>query len=127
VVLRQRRLQRMVTVYPGRYTTSIDGPFVVFLIGFRINRLLAVRKWLSVANAMGPMLRELYASPSLGFLSAQTSVYWRGVMVTQYWRSFDDLLAYAQSRDAGHLPAWIAFNQSVGSDGTSASGTRPIK
>jgi hypothetical protein len=108
----------MVTVYSGRYTTSIDGPFVVFLIGFRIIRLLAVRKWLSVAKAMGPMLRELYANPSLGFLSAQTSVYWRGVMVTQYWRSFDDLLAYAQSRDAGHLPAWIAFNQSVGSDGT---------
>ena len=35
----------MVTVYAGRYTTSIDGPFVAFLIGFRINRLLAVRKW----------------------------------------------------------------------------------
>jgi hypothetical protein len=107
----------MVTVYPGRYTTSIDGPFVVFLIGFRINRPLAVRKWLPVAKAMGPMLRELYANPSLGFLSAHTSVYWRGVMVTQYWRSFDDLVAYAQSRDAVHLPAWKAFNQSVGSDG----------
>jgi hypothetical protein len=108
----------MVTVYPGRYTTSIDGPFVVFLIGFRINRPLAVRKWLPVAKAMGPMLRELYANPSLGFLSSHTSVYWRGVMVTQYWRSFDDLVAYAQSRDAVHLPAWKAFNQSVGSDGT---------
>jgi len=108
----------MHTVYAGRYTTSIDGPFVVFLIGFRVNRLLAVRKWLPVAKAMGPMLRELYANPSLGFLSAHTSVYWRGAMVTQYWRSFDDLVAYAQSRDTVHRPAWIAFNQSVGSDGT---------
>jgi hypothetical protein len=107
----------MVTVYGGRYTTSIDGPFVVFLIGFRINRLLAVCKWLPLAKAMGPMLGELYANPSLGFLSAHTSVYWRGVMVTQYWRSFDDLVAYAQSRDAVHLPAWTAFNQSIGSDG----------
>ena len=108
----------MVTVYPGRYTTSIEGTFVVFLIGFRINRLFAVRKWLPVVKAMSPMLRELYANPSLGFLSAHTSVYWRGGMVTQYWRSFDDLVAYAQSRDAAHLPAWKAFNQSVGSDGT---------
>lgn len=105
-------------VHPGRYTTSIGGAFVVFLIGFRINRLLAVRQWLPVARAMGPMLRELHANRSLGLLSAHTSVYWRGAMVTQYWRSFDDLIRYAQSRDAAHLPAWKAFNQSVGSDGT---------
>jgi Domain of unknown function (DUF4188) len=105
-------------LYPGRYTASIEGPFVVFLIGFRINRLLAVRKWLPVGKAMGPMLEELYANPSLGFLGAHTSLYWRGVMVTQYWRSFEHLVAYAQSRDAAHLPAWKAFNQSIGSDGT---------
>jgi len=35
------------------------------------------------------LLRELYANPSLGFLSAHASVYWRGAMVIQYWRSFD--------------------------------------
>ncbi len=105
-------------LYPGRYSTSIEGPFVIFLIGFRINRILAIRKWLPVAKAMGPMLNELYANPSLGLLAAHTSLYWRGIMVTQYWRSFDHLVAYAQSRDARHLPAWKAFNQSIGSDGT---------
>jgi hypothetical protein len=108
----------MVTLHPGRHTAVIEGSFVVFLIGFRVNRLRAVRKWLPVAKAMGPMLKELYANPSLGFLAAHSSVYWRGVMVTQYWRSFDQLVAYAQSRDSVHLPAWKAFNQSVGSDGT---------
>jgi hypothetical protein len=108
----------MTTSYAGRYTTSIDGPFVVFLIGFRINRLLSVGKWLPVARAMPPMLNELAANPSLGLLAAHLSVYWRGAMVTQYWRSFDHLVAYAQARDAAHLPAWKAFNQSVGSDGT---------
>jgi hypothetical protein len=108
----------MPNIYSGRFTTSIEGPFVVFLIGFRINRLLAIGKWLPVAKAMGPMLKELYANPSLGLLAAYSSVYWRGVMVTQYWRSFDHLVAYAQSRDASHLPAWKAFNQSIGSDGT---------
>ena len=104
--------------YPGRYTTSLKGPFVVFLIGFRINRLLAINKWLPVAKAMGPMLNELYANPSLGLLAAHSSLYWRGVMVTQYWRSFDHLVDYAQSRNATHLPAWKTFNQSIGSDGT---------
>jgi hypothetical protein len=108
----------MPALFAGRYSTRIEGPFVVFLIGFRINRLLAVNKWLPVGKAMGPMLKELYANPSLGLLAAHSSVYWRGVMVTQYWRSFDHLVAYAQSRDAVHLPAWKAFNQSVGSDGT---------
>ncbi|MBB5318456.1 hypothetical protein HDF09_003153 [Edaphobacter lichenicola] len=36
----------------------------------------------------------------------------------QYWRSFDQLVDYAQSRNAAHLPAWKAFNQSVGDDGS---------
>jgi hypothetical protein len=104
--------------FPGRFSTSIEGPFVVFLIGFRINRLFAIHKWMPVARAMGPMLQELYANPSLGMLAAHASVYWRGAMVTQYWRSFEHLVEYAQSRDAVHLPAWKAFNQSVGNDGT---------
>jgi hypothetical protein len=106
------------TVHPGRFTTCIEAPFVVFLIGMRINRLLAIHKWLPTAQAMGPMLRELYANPSLGFLGGFSSIYWRGVMVTQYWRSFDHLVTYAQSSNATHLPAWKVFNQRIGSDGT---------
>jgi Domain of unknown function (DUF4188) len=105
-------------VHAGRFTTRIEGPFVVFLIGMRINRFLAIHKWLPTAQAMGPMLRELYANPSLGFLGGFSSVYWRGVMVTQYWRSFDHLVTYAQSSNATHLPAWKTFNQRIGSDGT---------
>jgi hypothetical protein len=108
----------MPTIHPGRYTTRIEGPFVVFIIGFRINRLLAFGKWVPVAKAMPPMLKELYANPELGFLGAQSSIYWPGVMMVQYWRSFEHLVDYAQSRNAVHLPAWKAFNQSVGDDGT---------
>jgi hypothetical protein len=29
------------------------------------------------------MLGELYANPSLGLLAAYSSVYWRGIMLTQ--------------------------------------------
>lgn len=38
--------------------------------------------------------------------------------MVQYWRSMDQLMAYAASKQAAHLPAWKAFNQSVGTDGT---------
>jgi hypothetical protein len=108
----------MPIIHPGRFTTRIEGSFVIFLIGFRVNRLLAFNKWPLVAKAMPPMLRELYANPQLGFLAGHTSIYWRGVTMTQYWRSFDHLIAYAQQRDAAHLPAWKAFNQRIGNDGT---------
>ncbi|MBB5343691.1 DUF4188 domain-containing protein [Tunturibacter empetritectus] len=108
----------MPTIHAGRYSTRVEGPFVMFLIGFRINHPLAFNKWIPVAKAMGPMLQELYANPQLGFLGAQSSLYWPGVTMTQYWRSFDQLVDYAQSRNAAHLPAWKAFNQSVGDDGS---------
>jgi hypothetical protein len=85
-------VSRYAQLFPGRYSTSIDGPLVVFLIGVRINRLLAIGKRLPVAKAMGPMLKELNANPSPGLLAAYSSMYWRGIMVTQYRRSFDPLV-----------------------------------
>ena len=39
-------------------------------------------------------------------------------MMVQYWRSMDQLLAYAHNKQAQHLPAWKAFNQSIGTDGS---------
>jgi hypothetical protein len=99
-----------------RMTGRLDGEFVVFLIGMRINRWWKVHKWLRVAFAMPRMLRELMAKPELGFLGAET---WPGrtILVLQYWRSMDALLAYAKSRDATHLPAWRSFNKLIGTNG----------
>jgi len=42
----------MSSVFRGRYTAEIDGSFVVFIIGMRINRLWALHKWVPVALAM---------------------------------------------------------------------------
>jgi hypothetical protein len=108
----------MAQVVAARTSARIDGPFVVFLIGFRINRLWAFHKWVPVAKAMGPMIRELMANPESGFLHAETMLTWRGVAMLQYWRSFEQLHAYAHDRNATHLPAWAAFNRSVGTDGS---------
>jgi len=105
-------------VFSGRYTAQAEGPFVVFPIGMRINRLFALRRWTQVAAAMPPMIAELERNPALGLLHAEFFVYWRGLGVLQYWKSFDHLHAYAHARDAKHLPAWAEFNRRVGADGS---------
>ncbi len=49
----------MTTIIPKRITATIDGDFVVFLIGMRINKPWKIHKWLPVVRAMGKMLKEL--------------------------------------------------------------------
>ena len=107
----------MATIFPGRYTARSDEPFVVFLIGFRVNCWLAVRSWTCVAAAMGPMIAELKRQPELGLLHVEPFLYWRGVGMVQYWRSFEQLHAYAHARNAAHLPAWAEFNRRIGNNG----------
>ncbi|HSL00963.1 MAG TPA: DUF4188 domain-containing protein [Rubrobacteraceae bacterium] len=108
----------MTGVISGRYTAKMDEPFVVFVIGMRINRPFAVRKWLPTMRAMGPMLRELYEHPEKGFLGAEFFLYRWGPAILQYWRSFEDLERFARNPEDPHLPAWQRFNRTVGSDGS---------
>jgi hypothetical protein len=42
----------------------------------------------------------------------------RTTIMVQYWRSMEQLLAYAKNREAVHLPAWQAFNKAIGVDGS---------
>jgi GH15 family glucan-1,4-alpha-glucosidase len=99
-----------------RMTGKMDGDFVVFLIGMRVNRWWRVLQWFRVALAMPPMVKELEGNPELGFLGAETW-FGRTTLMLSYWRSMDDLMAYAKNRDAKHMPAWRAFNKFVGTNG----------
>jgi hypothetical protein len=108
----------MADIFNGRYTADIQGDFVVFLIGMRVNKLLAFRKWMPVASAMGPMLSTLYRHPEKGFLSGQTFLAWRTILLVQYWRSFEDLERFARHPIEPHLSAWRRFNQTIGGDGS---------
>ena len=101
----------MPAVVPGRWTARIEGDFVVFLIGMRINRLLAVHRWLPVTRAMPAMLAELRRQPELGLLHVEGYLGGRTLMSVQYWRSFEQLHAYAHAKDMAHVPAWAAFNR----------------
>ena len=106
----------MATAIRQRVSGSMDGDFVVFLIGMRINRWWKVHQWARVAMAMQRMLGELTARPELGFLGAE-SWFGRTTLMLQYWRSMEALFDYAKSRDSAHLPAWQAFNRLVGTGG----------
>ena len=99
-----------------RMTGQIKGSFVVFLIGMRINRFWKFHKWIPVAVAMPGMLKELSQKPESGFLGFQIL---GGIppVIIQYWKSFEDLEAYAKDRNGMHYPAWKAFNMKIKSNG----------
>ena len=100
----------MANVIPTRMTAEIEGDFVVFLIGMRINKPWKIHKWLPVFRAMAPMLKELEQHPESGFLGHIFGI----KVIVQYWRSFEHLEAYARTQDKLHWPAWVAFNKKVG-------------
>jgi len=89
----------------------------VFLIGMRINRLWKIWKWLPVVQAMMKMLKELAAHPELGMLAARGVPGLRSPSMLQYWKSSEHLRAYAHGASGIHLPAWQAFNKSIGTNG----------
>ena len=100
----------MAKVIAERMCAQIEGDFVVFLIGMRINKLWKVHKWLPVFLAMPRMLQELARKPESGFLGVQSA----GLTSVQYWRSFEALEKYARDADQAHWPAWVDFNRRVG-------------
>jgi Monooxygenase af470-like len=97
-----------------RIAAKIEGDFVVFIIGARINRPWKLVKYLWFVNTMPKMLAELAAKPESGFLGAETLGFATNV---QYWRSFEQLTAYARDRDQTHYPYWVKFNKEIGSNG----------
>ncbi|MBX9858964.1 MAG: DUF4188 domain-containing protein [Sphingomonas sp.] len=104
----------MADIIAGRMTANHSGDIAVFIIGMRVNRLLAVGKWLPVFRAMGAMLGELHCDLGSGFLAYEMC--WkspRQPVLIQYWESFDALEAYAADAGKAHRPAWTAFNRAT--------------
>jgi hypothetical protein len=95
----------------GRWTHEHRADLAVFLIGMRINRFHRPDAWGPVLAAMAGMVRELAEDPGSGYLGSRMTFGWRGGQLVQYWRSSEDLIRYAEDRDARHRPAWAAFNR----------------
>jgi len=70
IKLRARNGIAMAQVIDKRVTAEIEGGFVVFLIGMRINKFRKACKSLPIFFAMSRILRELEQRPEAGFLGA---------------------------------------------------------
>jgi len=108
----------MTKIFNGRFTAKTEQPFVVFMIGMRINQWWRFNKWLPVANAMVPMLTTLFKHPEKGFLHGEYFWNFSGPVLIQYWRSFEDLEKFAREPSDPHLEAWKKFNRAVGANGS---------
>jgi len=107
----------MADVIQKRVCAEIEGPFVIFMIGAKINRPWKLNVVLPFMATMPRMLKELSARPELGLLHVRQAFGGTSVSLIQYWRSFEHLEAYARGPEFQHLPAWQWFNRQLGSNG----------
>jgi hypothetical protein len=107
----------------ARYTANYGDDFVVFHIGLRVNCLWRVKEWWPVVRAANAMTEEAKRLPNTPLLNSNTVVSltdWRVLFFVQHWRSFDELMAWANDADLQHRPAQkeffrrTAFNGHVG-------------
>lgn len=97
--------QAMVEIIDDRVTAEIDGDFVVFRIGMRVNTPSKGHRRLPVLHQMPTMLNELAADPESGLLSYDTKLGTRSHDFVQYWRSFEALRGHALDSNARRAPA----------------------
>lgn len=104
-------------VRPGRWTAEVEGDFVVFLIGARVQRFHLLRSLLDLGGRRGMvhMLKYLSAHPEKGLLGYEVG----GLAgpIVQYWRSFEALEAFARNTDDPHLAPWRNYWRRVGRSG----------
>lgn len=101
-----------------RVTHAYDGPIALFLIGVRIHKPWRLRLVRQVGAAMPRMIAELEENKAaaergeaehLGYLGSRTALDLKGPTVIQWWRSVDDIYAYANAARLEHRPAWVEF------------------
>lgn len=101
----------------GRMTADLDGDFVVFLIGMRVNKPWKLHKWIPVGRTMGPMLKTLSQREDLGLLGFHLLFGAQGPFLVQYWRSPEHLQRFATDSSLPHHRPWRDFNRKVGTSG----------
>lgn len=108
----------MVPVIRERMAAEIDGEYVVYVNGIRLNELRALPRYLHASLEAGRMFRRLEADPDsgfLGYLPAYMGL--RSGAAIQYWRSLEDIRRFAHDPDGPHVPAWRWYNEEGGTDG----------
>lgn len=104
-------------VKTGRWTATIEGDFVVFVIGAQIARDQDLAEAIDdYSGGMLPMLDHLSEHPELGLLGYHAP---SPFLTLQYWRSFEHLEAFASDTSAPHLQAWRRYQKRVSGTGHS--------
>jgi len=105
----------MAEVRQGRWAADVEGDFVVFLIGARLDPLHPLRSLRDLGGMRGMphMLKHLTEHPEKGLLGYET---YGLTMNVQYWRSFEDLERFANDPQDPHVPAWRNYWRRVGRD-----------
>jgi hypothetical protein len=105
----------MAEINQGRWTAQVEGDFVVFLIGARLQ---ASHPWRSLRDLSGikrgmqGMLKYLTEHPEKGLLGYENAGI--STVVIQYWRSFEHLEAFASDDSDPHLAAWRRYWKRLG-------------
>ncbi|MDX1746548.1 MAG: DUF4188 domain-containing protein, partial [Halobacteriales archaeon] len=82
---------------------EMDGGFVIYINGMRLNKLRAIHKYLRAGLKAAKMFERLEADPDSGFLGYQPAFMGlRTGAAIQYWRSLDDIRRFAQDPDDLH-------------------------
>ena len=112
----------MAQVAGQRMAAEIDGDFVVFLIGARLNKFRLLQSLMDLGGRRGMkhMLDYLAAHPDKGLLGYQMGL----PVIVQYWRSFEHLEAFAKDTSDPHLAVWRRYWRRVGKAAGPESGTR---
>lgn len=107
----------MTKVIKQRMAADVEGDFVVFIIGARFGNPWKMVRNFWFLKSMPAMLKELEKHPEMGLMGYRQHFGLSGATLIQYWRSFDQLEAYARSKDNVHFPNWVKFNKKIGSNG----------
>jgi hypothetical protein len=94
----------MARILQGRWTSDVEGDFVVFIIGFRASPSWKIIKAVPLLASMPKMLADLSVDPSKGLLGYQQ--HGRVGVIVQYWRSFEHLERFARNPEDRHSAVW---------------------
>lgn len=94
-----------------RYSATLDGDFVLFIVGMRINRLCAIHIWPAILLRALRIIRS--ATPGAnGLLSREIVISGKGIALITYWDDFDQWEEFGNS-DNHHRSSWKYFYERV--------------
>lgn len=106
----------MSNIVKGRNLTDIKPPFVVLMVGIRVNRWWAIHKWFIVVfRFVQAIIDTEKNNPDL--LACRYLFNWRQIVCVQYWRSAEAISAFTSKPEGLHIKVWRYYNLSVSDSG----------